>query len=170
MQHCWGPQGSGVAAKPPLQASSVLLPQGPGGDSALVTDKPPAADLPPDTRPPVRDHCLWPGSKLGARCCPRAGSRSCQPPPPRPRNLIRCSELPAGDRPQDRGQEAEGTWVGASASPPPGGGVLWPPAPKLWGSVPVRGSGALWASGRARGRGEAAGEVCWAAVFLPALC
>ena len=119
VQHCWGPQGSGVAAKPPLQASSVLLPQGSGGDSALVTDKPPAADLPPDTRPPVRDQCLWPGFKLGARCCPRAGSRSCQPPAPRPRNLILCSELPAGDHPQDRGQETEGTWVGTSASPPP---------------------------------------------------
>lgn len=36
----WGPQGSGVATKPPLQASSVMLPQGPGGDAASVQTSP----------------------------------------------------------------------------------------------------------------------------------
>lgn len=118
MRSCWGPQGSGWPPRPPCRPAVCCCL---GDQRGLGTGhrQAPAAGLPPDTRPPVRDHHLWPGFELGGKCRPRAGLRSCQPPSSRPRNLILCSELPAGDRPQDRGQETEGTWAGTSASPPP---------------------------------------------------
>ena len=70
------PRGPGWPPSPLCRPAVQCCLRGP------VTDKPPAADLPPDTRPPMRDHCLWLGFELSARCCPRAGSRPCQPPAP----------------------------------------------------------------------------------------
>lgn len=127
----------------------------------------PAADLPPDICLPVGP-LPFARVPVGCQVPPQSWLEALpasRPPPGTWYSALSCLQV-AIPRTEDRRQRA----LGLGPQPRLLQGWRRFATPKLCGSVPAHWSGRLWAPGCVRGRGQAAGTVCPAAAFFPALC